>query len=185
MRKGTGGLVYLAAGILLGAVTGYAAIDRSGREDLAPGSPWQSRSTALNGALGLYVQDYFLMAGRLPLAPGQFAEAEARSDSDGNALSSACRYEIISSGPLPAWWSLAAVAGGTPSTSVQTVIDELTAVRETDGSVRITASAAPHPGNWLKLEGGERFSLFYAAMPAGGRGGNRQPPAFTIRKAGC
>lgn len=185
MRRGTGGLIYVAAGILLGGLTGYIAVDRAGREALAAGSPWHSRTAALEGGLGLYVQDYFLMNGRLPLAPGQFAEAEAREDSDGNALSSACRYEIASTGPLPAWWSLATMAGGEASPSIQTAIDSQTAVREPDGSVRLTASAAPQPGNWLKVEGGQRFTLFYAAMPGGGRGGSRAAPSFSIRQAGC
>ena len=185
MRKPSGGFIYLAAGILLGAVTGYAAVDRAGREPLAANSPWHSRTAALDGGYGLYVQDYFLMAGRLPLAPGQFAEAEAREDSDGNTLSASCRYEITSTGPLPAWWSLATMAGSTAPPSIQTAIDSVTVVRDADGAVKLVASATPQPGNWLKVEGGRRFTLLYAATTGGSRGGARAAPAFSIRQAGC
>ncbi|MCB1431099.1 MAG: DUF1214 domain-containing protein [Alphaproteobacteria bacterium] len=183
MRNYTSGFLYVAGGILVGAITAYVAANNAGQEALAEGSPWKSRVAALDKAAGIYVQDYYLMAGRLPLAPGQFLEASAAEDSDGNTLSASCSYDVISAGSLPQWWSVAATASGSASSKIQTVIDENTAVREADGSVRIVVSAVPQPGNWLKIASGRAVILHYAAVPFGSRGG-RAPP-FSIRRVGC
>lgn len=96
MRNYTSGFLYVAGGILVGAITAYVAANNAGQEALAEGSPWKSRVAALDKAAGIYVQDYYLMAGRLPLAPGQFLEASAAEDSDGNTLSASCSYDVVS-----------------------------------------------------------------------------------------
>lgn len=184
MRNYTSGFLYVAGGIVLGAFSAYVTANSAGQEALADGSPWKSRVAALDRAMGLYVQDYYLMAGRLPLAPGQFTEASATEDSNGQTLSAACSYDIVSTGSLPRWWSVAATAGGATSDTVQTVIDGNTAVREADGSIRIVVSAAPRPGNWLKIGSGRSFVLHYAAVPIGNRS-NRTVPPFSVRQAGC
>jgi hypothetical protein len=184
MRKHTNGLFFIAGGILTGAFSAYVAANTAGQDAVAEGSPWKSRGAALERSVGVYVQDYYLLAGRLPLASGQFIEAAATEDSDGNALSSSCTYQVVSTGPLPRWWSVAVTAGGTASTDVQTVIDDSTGIREADGTIRIAVSATPQPGNWLKVENGRRVTLHYVAVPAGNRSRQAVPP-FAIHREGC
>lgn len=182
MRRYTGALFYLIGGTLAGVASAYALIQHAGVEPLGSGTPWQSRIASLDGNAGIYVSSYYLLAGRLPLAAGQLVEASADADDSNETLSSQCVYEIVSTGQLSRWWSLA--AAGSISTSAQETLDSGLAVSEPDGTVRITAAAAPQPGNWLKTPSARHFSLLYAAVKTGGRPASQVPP-FSITRKGC
>lgn len=182
MLRLTGSFFYLIAGTLAGAISAYAYAQHAGVLQLGTQSPWQSRTAGLEGSSGLYVQSHYLLAGRLPLAQGQFFEASAETDSEGTPLSASCSYEIVSTAELPRWWAVSATTAGAANPSQQASIDSAVAVREFNGPFRITASATPQPGNWLKLQVGLRFVLQYAASPAGG--GAAAPP-FTITRKDC
>ena len=125
MRRYTGGLFYLIGGALAGTLSAYAMVEHTGIQMLGTNSPWQSRIAALEGATGIYVASSYLLAGRLPLAPGQLVEASAEADNDGEMLTASCTYEITSTGPLPRWWSVAVLNPGGSATSDQAALDRM------------------------------------------------------------
>ena len=181
MQRLTGGLLYLIGGALAGVASAYAMIHSAGVTRLGGEGPWFSRTA---GQDGIYAQSYFLLAGRLPAAPGQLTEAMAERDSAGQPLSASCSYVLLSSVALPQWWSLSTLSSGTNTPSRQMAVHALSAVREADGSLRVAAAATPQPGNWLKLSGGRTFTFLYLATPAAGRSGERPPP-WRIERREC
>lgn len=182
MRRLAGGLLFLAGGLLAGAFSAYAMIQSIGVTPVDPGGPWLDRSAAMVTASDYYVRAHYMIEGRLPPAPGQLAEAVAETDSAGVRLSSACRYTITSSRPLPRWWSLGAL--NYASNSLQAAADADSVVREPDGGTVITASPVPQPGNWLKVPDSRNFALIYTTLSAGAAGKSALPP-FTITREGC
>lgn len=184
MRGLLWGALFVAGGALAGAFSAYLVIQSAGVAPVTAGSPWLSRAAGIAGTWGYYVRSHYLIAGRLPPAPGQLMEATAETASDGTALTTSCRYLLSATEPLPRWWSIAAAESGDGGNSRQATADSDTVVRESDGTVKIVASLKPQPGNWLKAPDARHFTLLYSAIPAGGQ---RQaaPPPFTIVKEGC
>ena len=179
LLTGTG---YLAAGILSGSLSAYVLIQQAGIAPVSDGSPWQSRAAGLLGTMGYYVRLHYLVEGRLPPAPGQLMEATAQTDSEGQALTTTCRYRIAAPTSPPAWWSLAVIDGGDTAKTRQTVVDQSGAVAEADGSIIISASETPQPGNWLRTPEARRYTLLYSAYT--GRAATLLPP-FAITRTGC
>jgi hypothetical protein len=173
---------YVAGGLALGCFSAYALIQSSGIEHVESGTPWLSRATAMADTSAFYVRSHYLMEGRLPPAPGQLTEATAETDSENRPLTSSCVYRVAGSGPLPRWWSLTATGSDVVGAPLQSTADSDTALREADGSVLITVSSLPRPGNWLKAPEARRFSLLYSAIPQGA--GVTTPP-FTITREAC
>lgn len=184
MKRFPGGIVYVIVGVATGAFSAYLAIQNAGVEAVSNGNPWLSRAEAMEGGDGFYVRSHYLIEGRLPPAQGQLVEATAETDSEGQPLTTTCRYRLASTGPLPRWWSLAVTGWGNDGTSRQTVADSDTVIRNPDGSVIIIASRTPQPGNWLKAPDARRFTILYSAIPVSGRA-SIADPAFSITREGC
>ena len=183
MRRFAAGLLFLTGGAVAGAVSAFVAIQNAGVVKLGGDGPWLSRIEARGGAAGIYVQSYYLLAGRLPAAPGHIEEATAERDSQGQALSASCVYAIVSTGALPQWWSLATLSSSNAMDTRQSVMDAATAVRGPGGIMEITAARSPQTGNWLKLPEVRQFSFLYLATPGAGR--TAEKPPFRIERRGC
>ena len=177
MRRFIWATVYVAFGVAAGCFSAFALIQSAGVKPVAGDEPWQTRTAALAGPNAFYVRSHYLLEGRLPPAPSQLGEATAENDADGRPLSGGCSYLITSTGPLPRWWSI-----GVASAAFQSTADSDTAVREADGSVRITVATPPQPGNWLKAPDRRRFTLIYSALSSGPK--SLDPP-FTITRGTC
>jgi hypothetical protein len=184
MRHFTGGSIFLAGGAAIGALSAFLAIQNAGVEPAASGSPWLSRAAGLAGNAGYYTRAHYLLYGRLPPAAGQLNEASAETDSEGQSLSTSCNYVLTSTGPLPKWWSIAAIASMDESVSRQAISDADSVIRETNGSVQIQVAPYPQPGNWLKAPASRSFTLLYSAVPLGGPPATAVPP-FNITREGC
>jgi hypothetical protein len=184
MRRFFGGIIYLGVGVAAGAISAYLSIQNAGVEAASNGSPWRSRTAALTGDSVFYVRSHYLIEGRLPPAQGQLYEATAETDKDGQPLTASCRYRLANIGPLPQWWSIAAIGSGVDDTSRQTTADADTIIREADGTTIISVSGSPQPGNWIKAPRARRFTLLYSAIPLAGQR-TIAPPPFTITREGC
>jgi hypothetical protein len=181
MRSFAEGIVYVAAGVLAGALGAYLAIESSGEEAAGNSDTWVSRAAGLAGPSAYYVRAHFMMQGRLPPAPGQIDEATTGTDSSGTALTGNCRYVLTSKGAMPRWWSL--VLLGTAAASRQAIADADNTVREADGSIVIRAAATPQPGNWLRTDARGGYTLLYSA--AAGEQRLAATPPFTITLEDC
>ncbi len=164
MRRFTWATTYTAGGVAAGCLSALLMIQHAGIAPVATGSAWQSRTAALSGPQAFYARAHYLLAGRLPPAPGQILEASAETDDEGQPLSAGCTYRLAAREPLPAWWSLAAVAGGTPDGSLQAAVSSDSVIRAADGSLSLAAARLPAPGNWLKLPERRKLSLLYTAL---------------------
>jgi hypothetical protein len=182
-RRSAIALAYVGAGILGGCYSAYLAIQSTGVEPASVDGMWLSRAAGLTGPASYYVRSHYLMEGRLPPAPGQIIEATAETDKDGARLLGRCRYRITSSGPLAAWWSLAAAEPGGLGGSLQAVMASDGVVRSKDGTVDIALSASPQPGNWLRAPESRSIELVYSALPAGAQ--RRGAPPFAITREDC
>ncbi|PZF77759.1 hypothetical protein DK847_04835 [Aestuariivirga litoralis] len=182
MRRFIWATAYVAFGVAAGCFSAFALIQSAGVEPVTGDEPWQSRTAAMAGPNAFYVRSHYLLEGRLPPAPSQLGEATTETDSKGRPLTGGCSYLITSTGPLPRWWSLGIVGSGSAGAPLQTTADSDTAVREADGSVRISAARDPQPGNWLKSPDRRSFTLIYSALATGTR---TIDPPFAITRGIC
>ena len=173
---------YLAGGIAAGCLSAYVLIQSAGVEPVEAGTPWLSRTAALSDSGDFYVRSHYLIEGRLPPAPGQLTEATAETDSDGRPLTGSCVYRLVSTGPLPPWWSVSVIGGASVTAPLQSTAGSDTVVRQPDGTAEIAVYPSPRPGNWLKSPTQRRFTLLYSALP---RAGGGSAPAFAIRREAC
>jgi hypothetical protein len=182
MRRFIWASTYAAGGLAAGCLSAFLMIQNAGLQPVAAGGPWLSREAALSGPQAFYARAHYMLAGRVPPAPGQLIEATAETDDEGQPLRAACYYRLTASQPLASWWSLAVVAGGAPGGSLQAALASNAVIRAADGALNITASGMPAPGNWLKLPERRRISLLYTALsPAPGV----TAPPFAITREGC
>ena len=184
MRSLAEGIIYLAAGVLGGALSAYLVIESSGEELLGNSDHWVSRAEGLAGNSAFYVRAHFMMQGRLPPAPGQIDEATTDTDSNGKGLTGNCRYTLTSTNVIPHWWSLVLLNTGTETPSQQAIADVNNTIREADGSIIIRAADTPQPGNWLRTTARSRYSLLYSAVASGEQRLAAAPP-FTIKLEDC
>jgi hypothetical protein len=182
MRRFIWATSYVAGGIAAGCLSAYVAIKSMGVEAFEAGTPWLSRAAALAEPQNFYVRANYLLEGRLPPAPGQLTESTAETDSDGRPLTGSCVYRIVSTGPLPAWWSISVIGGPSATAPLQSTAGSDTAVRRPDGSAEILVYPTPRPGNWLKSPTRRRFTILYSALERGQAG---KAPAFAIRREVC
>jgi hypothetical protein len=182
MRRFIWATAYVTSGVAVGCFSAFAIIQSAGVAPVAADAPWQSRAAALAGPNAFYVRSHYLLEGRLPPAPSQLGEATAENDGDGRLLSGSCSYLITSTGPLPRWWSIGVIESDKSKAALQTTADSDTAVRETDGSVKIITATEPQPGNWLKTPDRRRFTLIYSALS-----NSAKPlvPPFAVKRKAC
>jgi hypothetical protein len=182
MRRFIWATSYLAGGVAAGCLSAYVLIGQADVAPAAQGSPWLSRAAALSSANDYYVRAHYLLEGRLPPAPGQLMEATAEMDSDGRPLTGSCAYRIVSTAPLPPWWSISVIGGASAIAPLQTTAGSDTAIRQPDGTVEIMVYPSPRPGNWLKSATKRRFTILYSALA---QAGPPQAPAFAIMRGDC
>lgn len=182
MRRFIWATSYLAGGVAVGCLSAYVLIRQADVEPAGTGTVWFSRTTALTDSNDDYVRAHYLLQGRLPPAPGQLTEATAKTDSDGRPLTGSCTYRIVSTGPLPSWWSISVIGGATAFAPLQSTAGSDTALRKADGTLEISVYPSPRPGNWLKSTTKRRFTILHSALAGGGP---RQAPAFDIRRGDC
>jgi hypothetical protein len=173
---------YVVGGLMAGTLSAYVMIQQAGVRQVETGTPWLSRAAAMSGPDNYYVRAHYLLAARLPPAPGQLTEATAETDGDGSPLTGSCVYRIVSTGPLPAWWNISIVGGANDSAPLQSTAGSDTVVRQPDGAADIVISPSPRPGNWLKSPAARGFTILYSALP---RSGPDAAPPFAIRREAC
>lgn len=172
---------YGMGGLAAGCFSAFLLIQHSAGLPPAASGAWSVRQAG-TGSTGIYARSHDLLAAQLPPPMGQITEAIARTDDEGQALSGRCSYRLSASGPMPGWWSISASATGSADPSLQASAHSGSVLAAADGSVTITASGLPVPGNWLKLPIGQNLSLVYWAAAAGQAA---SAPPFTLTREGC
>ncbi len=151
-------------GLLLGAFLFIAFAFLSGFGSswymLEKGSPltrniigaWQNWNTQGNVGSDPYTKAYIARSGRLPLNSGYAQYFKAKTDDEGNSLTSNCSY-LLKGGPIASdWWSI-----GLYNTEGQIIhnkaqrhaFNSKNIARLEDGGYLIQISSFARPDNWL------------------------------------
>lgn len=129
--------------------------------------------------------------GKILLGRAEGLVFTASEDQDGNSLSGRCSYEISGQTPPARFWTLRLTdAGDAPLPTPGMFPASLTSwntLRNPDGSLRITLSAQPAPGNWVRLDAdtGVAFVLTLIDTPTAGSAGLIELDMPTITQIGC
>ncbi|HRD78680.1 MAG TPA: DUF1214 domain-containing protein, partial [Hyphomicrobiaceae bacterium] len=103
-----------------------------------------------------YTRAHFARRGELPHSPALAMTFQARIDSDGNRLHSACEYEVAGPDINSVWWSLAVYDDrGTliPNPAGRHAYNANSTLRAANGSFAVVLSREARPGNWLPTSG--------------------------------
>jgi hypothetical protein len=185
VKRALGGTLYMVAGGLIGIATAIVSVDYLGSSPLTPGSNWRSFGVAADSPAAFYANAHYLLGGRLPPAPGQQQEMTASRDSDGNLLSAGCNYLVTGDEWNHVWWSIATASEAGVMPRVETMLTGDSVVYEADGSLRITVSAGPATGNWIRPPSARNFILIFTAAGESGLSRQEPLPDLTVSKGDC
>lgn len=185
LRKLPGALLILAAGAAAGLISAMVAIESLGFAPAAPGSIWQSRDTSPEATARPYAVAHYLLQGRLPASTDQTHEFSAARDSEGDRISAQCVYALTGTPDSGRWWSLSAGSGTRGSDPRSTFLTSSDAVRNADGTLTVTLSQQPMPGNWIRPPTPGRYVLIYTAAGFSPGGDASAVPPFTLKKTRC
>ncbi|HXC56093.1 MAG TPA: DUF1214 domain-containing protein [Rhizomicrobium sp.] len=192
-------LAVIVVGTLLGLAATWFSVFRGTMAGGVSDGPWKTSLYAGSSAGGPYLRAVIAVHGLLALNRQETIYYTAATDSDGAALTGACRYEIAGRDPPTRWWSITAYGADDfliPNPAGRYSVSMNSVARRADGTFIITASkdaggaitAAKDAAaaNWIALGGGP-FSLslrLYNPAPA-----VAADPAHvalpTIRKVRC
>jgi hypothetical protein len=126
----------------------------------------------------------------VPLGAGEGLTFTAETDSDGDALSGLCVYEVAGQTPPARLWTLTAYDGGgrlMNNPARRTGFHSREILRRDDGSFAIAVAAEVQPGNWLPVAPAERFELvlrlYDMPLTSGARAQELTMPV--VRRTGC
>ena len=185
LRKFPGVVFTLAAGAAGGLISAMLAIETLGFAPAAPGSIWHSRDTSPEAVAYPYAVAHYLLQGRLPASTEQSQEFAAERDSEGNRISAECTYALTGKPDLAHWWSLSAGSGTRGSDPRSTFLTSSDAVREADGTLTVTLSQHPAPGNWIRPPTQGRYALIYTVAGFSTADDAAAIPPFTVTRTRC
>jgi hypothetical protein len=176
---------FVAGGLLVGLASALGGVAVWGAAPVVASNPWQTWDISPASRAYPYALAHYLLAGRFPPATGQMREYTAHRSNDGGVLASACTYVLAATKPPAQWWSVAALSGGSIVSSAAAIQSAQSAVTEADGSLRITISRQPAPGNWLEAPQAGSFSLLYTEAESSASFHAAGAPVFTITRSNC
>jgi hypothetical protein len=155
-------VVSFAVALLLGIGSAWYMIDRGTPLTTNRVGPWSSWVSEANPNADPYTKAHLARSGRLPLTSTTARYFQARTDSNGSELTSACEYAIQGASLNARWWSIAVYDEhgsviGNASERYSFNSDEL--IRHSDGSYRISLATHARPENWLPSGDGPAHNL--------------------------
>lgn len=180
-------LVAFGGGISL---TRYAIGHSSGFSALTIGA-WEAFPKAQTDEADPYAKSHRAKTGRLLFGSAEGLTFYARTDDKGDALNAACTYTLSGKVPAARFWTLGAAnlenapiaaRAGLPSALNSEIV-----LYGADGSITVTVSSAPSPGNWLAVSPGKRFHLALTLFdtPVAGSSGVIDLSMPKIVREGC
>jgi len=149
-------LIMLTVAIAIGAGASsawYALESSEGVGALAVGG-WIAYPDAGSPKADPYSKARVAREADLPLGLAEGIPFTTVQDAGGSPLRRECTYRIEGQVPSARFWTLHVVARSAADRGNQrAAVSSQSLLRETDGSVVITASRHPAPGNWLGLAG--------------------------------
>ncbi|MCB1382670.1 MAG: DUF1214 domain-containing protein [Notoacmeibacter sp.] len=167
-----------------------AMLERAVRPGSVTVSAWTAYPVAGTPAADPYTKAHIARNGELPLGAGEGLTFAATKDSAGDAITGNCSYRIEGQMPASRLWTLHAEGfrrGQTPVEGLPDALHSRRVLYGPDGGVRVLASAAAQPDNWLAIPSEGPLSLvltFYdTELASGSRAYEAEMPQ--ILKVGC
>ena len=179
MRRATLSFAAISVGLIAGFISAISALNTFGLKSVAATPAWSEWQLAGNDAVLVYTLGHFLNDGQLP-PPKSARSFERNSDDGGNSLRADCVYVVQGKVTPSRWWTMSVAQAGKAAPRSELTAGE--AVVSQDGSLKVTISAHPMPGNWIIPPESGSVSLHYIIneAPAG-----QIMPLPTITKMGC
>lgn len=155
-------LAVCVAGILLGLLLTFLAIERGTGIGTVEAGPWTYRPSIGTTEIDPYTRAMLARSGELPLGAAEGLSITARGDSAGATFDPGCDYVVAGAVPRARYWTLsvhspegdlvANAAGRYGFTSAEIL-------RSADGGFEIIVAPRARPGNWLPNGNATRFVL--------------------------
>jgi hypothetical protein len=179
MKKITAFIMSIVAGPIIGLVSAQTMMQRAADKQEGTVGNWHNVQIAADSSSDFYAASGFLRKGQLP--PPRGARFYTRNlDDDGNALRGGCVVSIEGKMPDVRWWSVK-----TQSSSGFASLDAGETVREADGTLLISISRAPSPGNWLKALDDSSYELNLMIFDSAQVSKSAAPPLPAVRRLWC
>jgi hypothetical protein len=179
MKKLLAVFISIVAGLVIGLVSAQTMMQRAVDAQEGSVGNWHSVRIAAESSSGFYAASGFLRKGQLP--PPRGARFYTRNlDDDGNALRGGCVVSIEGKMPDVRWWSVK-----TQSATGFASLDAGEALREADGTLVISISRAPSPGNWLKALDDNTYDLNLVIFDPAQASKEPAPPLPAVKRLWC
>jgi hypothetical protein len=156
----------LAASVVAGWGSAWYMVEAGSRLTTRSSGPWVSWISAARPDADPYTRAHFVRAGSLQLNAAVATTWQARADSGGQRLHSACDY-LVEGGIEAPWWSIAVFddAGRLISNAAERhSYTSDTMALGADGRFSVTLGRDARPGNWLPTGGAGRLSLVLVVL---------------------
>lgn len=153
--------------------------------------PWVAFPNAQTADTDPYAKAHRARAGKLLYGGAEGLQFTAAKDDNGDALTSACSYEISGMTPPARFWTIHATTTADAPLQVNPglpyALNAWTVLRKPDTSFAIQVSPAAQPGNWLTIPriGAFKVVLTLLDTPAAGSSGVIDLSMPKIIKTGC
>ncbi len=155
-------IALFVAALVLGIGSAWYMIDRGSFLTTKRVGPWASWVSEGNPNADLYTKAHLARSGRIPMTSTSARYFVARTDSDGDVLTSACEYLLQGSALNARWWSIAVYdehGSVLANPSERYSFNSEEALRRNDGTYRIALASNARPENWLPAGSGPEHNL--------------------------
>ncbi|MCT8991643.1 DUF1214 domain-containing protein [Chelativorans sp. SCAU2101] len=153
----------LAIAIGGGAASVWAVLEKAPLGGTRVKAPWIALPSAGSPEANPYTRARLAREGGVPLGSAEGMAFLAARDSGGALLDRSCTYSIEGIIPVARLWTLHAIApSGALLASLgrrKPALHSRMVLYQPEGSIAITVSTHPSPGNWLALTGSGPFEL--------------------------
>ncbi|MDX2264586.1 MAG: DUF1214 domain-containing protein [Hyphomicrobiales bacterium] len=138
--------------LVVGVGSAWRLIDDGAAFNVSQVGPWKTWPSESRLDADPYTRARMARSGQLPVTSSTALTFTAREDSDGDALSPECDYEIAGRPFNALWWSIAAFDdAGAPikNKAERHAFNSKNIALLPDGSFRVRLAPRARPGNWL------------------------------------
>ena len=181
---------FLGLALIGGLATSYLMIEHGSVLNATQHGPWTQWTGAGQPGTDPYSRARFVKQGSLVMSTAVIERYEARSDSEGRRLHSACDYVLEGRIVDRRWWQLAVFdeQGWLIRNAADRYgFDSTTLARGHGGHYAITLSRDARPGNWLPIASAGRFVIVVERQPSpqGNEPGSLDDAMPAIRRIAC
>jgi hypothetical protein len=158
----TNAVLFLALALVGGVTSSLSMVDKGSKLTTRTNGPWVMWLAAGRPDADPYTRAHFARQGGIPEQSTVTQTWQARTDSDGQTLHSACEYVVEAEFVEPGWWSIAVYdERGTliANPSERHAYNSQTIALDQNGGYIVTLARDARPLNWLPTGGAGRLAL--------------------------